>query len=357
MVVRKPTPKLKSILLIYTGGTIGMIRNEQDQTYEPFNFSLIESVLPELSRLACNIEVKSFDPPLDSSNMSPEIWSALARIIADHYQDFDGFVILHGSDTMAYTGSALSFMIEGLRKPVILTGSQLPINEIRTDARENLLTAIQIASLPDTPIKEVAIYFEYRLFRANRTKKMHAEVFNAFSSPNFPELAQAGVHLRIFRPTPDDAFKTIPFRIQEQMETKIGHQRFYPGLVYSLPQTFFFSPDVKGIILESFGAGNLPTDEALFDLIREGTKQGKIILNITQCPGGSVEMGRYATSKKLAELGVLSGKDLTFEAALTKMMYLMGKYEDPEEVKHFLIRNIRGEMTAERAYTRPPNSI
>lgn len=343
--------KKKRILLIYTGGTIGMVKKSSGSPYVPFDFTGIREKFPEIDHLGCEISVHSFDPPLDSSNIGPKTWMEIVRIIGEHYEEVDGFVVLHGSDTMAYTGSALSFMLEGLAKPVILTGAQLPINQVRSDAKENLITAIQIASHPDTPIREVCIYFEYKLYRANRTKKMHADTFSAFKSPNFPFLAQAGVHLYFRHPTPTDAYQGLRFRVQDIIDVHIGHVRFYPGLPYATLDNILLNPEYRGIILQSYGAGNLPTNDRLVKTIKESIKQGKIILNITQCSGGSVEMGRYATSSLLRKAGVLSGLDLTFEAALTKMMYLMGKYEDPSDVRYYLVRNIRGEMKAERAYT------
>lgn len=340
------------ILLIYTGGTIGMVKDKARKTYLPFDFKLIQEHFPEFERFSCEIEVVSFDPPLDSSNIGPEVWVKLARMIRENYQQFTGFVILHGSDTMAYTGSALSFMLEGLAKPVILTGAQLPIGEIRTDARENLVTAMEIASLPDQPIREVCIYFGYKLFRANRTKKTTADVFNAFESPNFISLAQAGVHLKFFRPTPSDAFNGQEFVVQENLETRIGLKKFFPGITHSVVDSILLKPEIKGIIIESYGSGNIPKNKELIESIRQSIEMGKIILNITQCTGGSVEMGRYETSRMLKEAGVLNGKDLTFEAALTKMMYLMGKYDDRDKVSYLLEHNIRGEMTSQRAYTK-----
>ena len=342
----------KKVLIIYTGGTIGMMKDEEG-TYHPFDFDLLQSHIPELNSLSAEVTGVSFKNPMDSSNMGPKVWIKLASIIQEHYYQYDGFVILHGSDTMAYTGSALSFIVEGLSKPIILTGAQLPIGEIRNDARENLIAAIEIAAHPDSPIREVCIYFEYKLYRANRSKKIHADVFHAFSSPNFRHLAEAGIQIRFFHPTPEDAYThgRIPFRVQDKLETRIGHIKFYPGL----DQIFFDSvlnhPETRGIIIESYGSGNLPTDPDLIDSIKRSIAAGKVILNITQCNAGTVEMGRYETSKLLAEAGVLSGLDLTFEAALTKVMYLLGKYKDPEQVKFFLVRNIRGELTGTRGYS------
>jgi L-asparaginase len=328
-----------------------MLRSKEDRTYFPFDLEHLLSHFPEIDRLASDIDFYSFNPPLDSSNIGPAIWVKIAKIIRDNYEKADAFVILHGSDTMAYTGSALSFMLEGLAKPVIMTGSQLPIGEIRTDAKENLVTAMQIAAHPKASFKEVCVYFEYKLFRANRVKKVHADVFHAFNSPNFPPLAQAGVKLNFYRPTPADAYNNIPFRVQEKLETNVTVVKFFPGITPELIEAVALRPEIKGVILESYGTGNIPTDPGLINAIRKTVDAGKIVLNITQCSGGPVDMGRYTTSKMLLECGVLSGSDLTFEAALTKMMYLLGKYEDKDQVRHFLTRNIRGEMNAERAYT------
>ncbi len=328
-----------------------MIKRKADGPYIPFDFSSIRSEIPVLDRLKCEVEVHSFSPPLDSSNIGPDIWVKIALVIKSNYEDYDGFVILHGSDTMAYTGSALSFMLEGLAKPVILTGAQLPINEIRTDAKENLVTAIQIASHPEKPIREVGIYFEYKLYRANRTQKVHADVFSAFGSQNFPALGEAGVHLNFRHPTPRDAYEGKTFGVHDKLNTDIGHIRFFPGINNETVDSILLHPKHKGIILQSYGAGNLPTNKALISILKQSIAQGKVLLNITQCSGGSVEMGRYATSAMLLKAGVLPGADLTFEASLTKMMYLLGKYEDIDQVKHYLTRNIRGEMRAERAYT------
>ncbi len=344
-------PKRKKVLIIYTGGTIGMIKRKPEGPYIPFDFKLIKSEFPELDRLECDVDVVSYDPPLDSSNIGPVVWAKIARTIGENYKRFDGFVILHGSDTMAYTGSALSFMLEGLSKPVILTGAQLPINEIRTDAKENLVTALQIASHPDRPIKEVGIYFGSKLYRANRTQKAHADVFSAFNSVNFPALVEAGVHLYFRHPTPTDAWKGIEFNVQDKLDTRVGHLRFFPGISAETLDSVLLSPNLKGIILQSYGAGNLPTDKGLIQSLKASIAQGKVILNITQCMGGSVEMGRYATSALLLQAGVLPGGDMTFEAALAKMMYLLGKYTDIETVRQMLVRNIRGEMRAERGYT------
>lgn len=329
-----------------------MLRSKEDRTYFPFDLEHLLSHFPEIDRLASDIEFYSFNPPLDSSNIGPEIWLKIARIIRDNYDRVDAFLILHGSDTMAYTGSALSYLLEGLSKPVIMTGSQLPIGEIRTDAKENLVTAMQIAAHPQSPFKEVCVYFEYKLFRANRVKKVHADVFHAFNSPNFPPLAQAGVKLSFYRPTPADAWENIPFRIQEELETNVAVVKFFPGITGDIIRSITMRPEVKGVILESYGTGNIPTNEDLIRAIRETVQSGKVVLNITQCSGGPVDMGRYATSKMLLESGVLAGADLTFEAALTKMMYLLGKYKNISDVNYYLTRNIRGEMSAERAYTK-----
>lgn len=340
----------KRVLVLYTGGTIGMVKSKEDGSYIPFDFTSVSSQFPEIERLDCDVDLHSFSPPLDSSNIGPEIWVKIAQIIHQRYAEFDGFVILHGSDTMAYTGSALSFMLEGLNKPVIMTGAQLPMNEIRTDAKENFMSSLQIASDPEQRIREVGIYFEYKLYRANRSKKVHADIFSAFDSPNFPPLVEAGVHLYYRHPTPQDAYRGEEFKVHTKLDVGIANLRFFPGLTPEAVEPILLHPKTKGVIIQSYGAGNLPTDSRLIALIEESIKQGKVLLNITQCNGGSVEMGRYSTSALLLKSGVVSGIDLTFEAALTKMMYLFGKLGDPEKVKFFLQRNIRGEMRSERAY-------
>lgn len=338
------------VLVLYTGGTIGMVKRKRDGAYIPFDFASMRSEFHEIERLDCDIEIESFNPPLDSSNIGPAIWVKIARIISDRYEQFDGFVILHGSDTMAYTGSALSFMLEGLGKPVILTGAQLPMNEIRTDAKENFMSALQIASDPERRIREVGIYFEYKLFRANRCKKVHADIFGAFDSPNFPELVEAGVHLYFRHPTPPDAYLGKEFHVMDKLDVEIANLRFYPGLTPTMIEPILLHPKTKGVIIQSYGAGNLPTDKSLINLIKESVHQGKVLFNITQCNGGSVEMGRYATSEMLLKAGVVAGADMTFEAALTKFMYLFGKLQDPKQVAYYMARNIRGEMRAERAH-------
>ncbi len=337
---------MNKILIIYTGGTIGMVTDAKTNTLIPFDFHQIKENVPELARLNYELVVHSFEPILDSSNMNPEIWAQLALLIKAHYDKVDGFVILHGSDTMAYTASALSFMLQNLAKPVVLTGSQLPIGEIRTDAKENLITALEIAATQKegkAMVPEVCIYFDYQLFRGNRAVKYSAEKFEAFSSPNYPVLAEAGVHLTFF-PNYIWPHSKAPFQIQTRFNPHIGVLKLYPGITAAAVRAITSAP-VDAIILETFGSGNTTTADWFIECIREATASGKLLIDITQCLGGSVVLGLYETSRKLLELGVLSGYDMTFEATVTKLMYLMGQNLSNEEVKKALATSMAGELT------------
>ncbi len=336
------------ILLIYTGGTIGMKKDFETGALKAFNFSKLLQRIPELKLLDCEIETISFDKPIDSSNMNPEKWAKIATIIEDNYNSFDGFVVLHGSDTMSYSASALSFMLENLAKPVIFTGSQLPIGDLRTDAKENLITAIQIASLRENGnavVSEVCLYFEYKLYRGNRTTKINAEHFNAFTSPNYPFLIESGVHLK----TNPELFlllkKGAPLKVHKNLDKHVVIVKLFPGISETVLAAIFDIPDLKGIVLETYGAGNAPTEEWFLNLLQKAIKRGLHIVNVTQCSGGSVHMGQYETSTGMKEIGIISGKDITTEAAITKLMYLLGQNIDQESFKNVFETSLRGEIT------------
>ncbi len=337
---------MTKILIIYTGGTIGMVQN-QNGTLVPFDFTNITSNVPELVRLNYTIDVHSFNPILDSSNMNHNVWIDLVSIIENKYNDYDGFVILHGSDTMAYTASALSFLIENLNKPIIFTGSQLPIGEIRTDAKENLITSIEIAASRDHNNKplvpEVCIYFDYQLMRGNRSKKVHADKFEAFHTPNYPLLAEAGVTLNFF--SDNIHFEPqLPVKFYHKLSNKIASIKIFPGLSSSFVESIIDAKDIEAIIIEGFGTGNTCTDTWFVELLTKASESGKILFDISQCQGGAVDIGRYETSKHLEKIGVISGHDITFEAAITKLMFLLANYDDINLIKNLLQNNLRGEM-------------
>src|SRR5665213_701551 len=338
---------MSQILIIYTGGTIGMMTDPQTKVLRPINFEQIMDNVPEIERLNCKIKVHSFDQIIDSSNMNPAIWSELAGLIEQNYNQVDGFVILHGSDTMAFTASALSFMLENLDKPVIFTGSQLPISAVRTDAKENLMTAIEIAKAKKNDrsrVPEVCIYFDYKLFRGNRSFKYNSSKFEAFRSPNYPILAESGVHLRfsindIRRPADGEKLK-----VHRNLANDVAVLKLYPGISARVVETIL-SADVRGIVMETFGAGNTTTDQWFTDLLKRAIDSGKVILDISQCKVGTVELGRYETSKQLKDIGVANGYDMTYESAVTKLMFVLGQSNDPREVKRLLETDLRGEIT------------
>ncbi len=336
------------ILLIYTGGTIGMEKKPGSDILVPFDFANIQDRIPELKLIEKEIDSVSFEQPLDSSNIRPKHWQQIAQIIFDKYEDYAGFVILHGSDTMAYTASALSFMLENLSKPVILTGSQLPIGDLRTDAKENIITSIEIAGAYENGkpiVPEVAIYFEFKLLRGNRTTKFSTDDFNAFHSPNYNPLATSGVYLKYYK------HRILPpssgiFDIHKTMVDKVFTLKIHPALRQEHLEYFLDMPDLKALILETYGAGNALTEDWFLTALKKAidTKNMKII-NISQCIKGSISPYKYETGKKLMELGAINGKDLTLEAALTKTMYLLSKNLSYPAFKKAFERPIRGEMT------------
>lgn len=335
------------ILLIYTGGTIGMIRNANTGALQPFKFDQLIDEIPELHEFDFKIDTFSFDPVLDSSNMKPEDWVSIAEVIEEKYDNYDGFVILHGTDTMAYTASALSFMFENLGKPVILTGSQLPVGVIRTDGKENVITAIEIAaaSANGKPIvPEVCIYFENQLFRGNRSHKFNAEHFEAFRSVNYPALATAGVHINYNCQAIHQAVDQ-EFRIFKNLNNNVVILKIFPGITADAVRHIFNTPDLKAVVLETYGSGNAPSNDCFLDCLREAISRDIVIYNVTQCRGGAVEMGKYETSKNLTQIGVIGGSDITTEAAITKLMYLIGHGYKGDKLRKYLQTSLRGEMT------------
>jgi L-asparaginase len=335
------------ILLIYTGGTIGMKKDFATGALKAFNFSKLLQRIPELKLLDCEIETISFENPIDSSNMNPEKWVDIATIIEENYVAFDGFVVLHGSDTMSYSASALSFMLENLAKPVIFTGSQLPIGDLRTDAKENLITAIQIASLQKNSaplVQEVCLYFEYKLYRGNRTTKINAEHFKAFASPNYPFLIESGVHLKINEDLLVKAKENKPLIVHKNLNNQVIILQLFPGISVAVLEAIIAIPNLEGIVLETYGSGNAPSDTAFLGVLEKAIDKGIYLINVTQCSGGSVQMGQYETSTALKKIGVLSGKDMTTEAAITKLMFLLGQKTPANEFKSVFENPLRAEI-------------
>ncbi len=335
-----------SILLIYTGGTIGM-KAGADGVLQPFDFSQILLQVPELERFACRVDYKVFCPLIDSSDVEPQLWVELARVIEENYRSYDGFVVLHGTDTMAYSASALSFMLENLSKPVIFTGSQLPIGATRTDGRENLVSAVEIASArrPDgtAVVNEVAIYFGSRLLRANRSTKVNSENFEAFSSPNLEVLAQAGINIRYNESLllPPSA---RPLKVYTSLDTRVSILKIHPGITPAVVRDILLGKDTRAVIIETYGAGNAPSKDWFLDMVRQANEQSKILVNVTQCLSGEVNMDLYATGKCMKECGVVSGHDSTTEAMLAKLFFLLGRDLDNAQIKALLETSLRGEI-------------
>lgn len=341
-----------SVLLIYTGGTIGMIQNPETGALESFNFDHLQKHVPELKRFNSRIETYQFTPPIDSSDMEPKLWAKLVKIISDNYEKYDGFVVLHGTDTMAYTASALSFMLENLNKPVIFTGSQLPIGMLRTDGKENLITAIEIASAKRTDgtpmVPEVAIFFQHNLLRGNRTTKTNAENFNAFNSFNYPVLAHAGIHINYDLDhirKPDSSRVLKPHYL---FDTNVIVLSLFPGIQEKTIANVLRIPDLKAVVMRTYGSGNAPQKEWLVRMLKEATERGLVVVNISQCMSGAVEMRRYGTGIHLAEAGVISGYDGTVESAITKLMFLLGHGLPPDEVRYRMNNCLAGEITKEK---------
>ncbi len=337
------------VLLIYTGGTIGMNVSRQTGALEPFCFDSLLERVPELRQFELAIDTRQFDPPIDSSDMTPDVWVRLVGLISQCYDSYDGFVILHGTDTMAYTASALSYMLENLTKPVILTGSQLPISRLRTDGKENLITSIEIAAAlcPDgtARVPEVCVYFDGHLLRGNRTTKQSADAFDAFESFNCPHLADAGVEIvyhdeHILWPQP-----SRPTAFHTHLDAGVVILSLMPGLREDIVRHIVGAPSLRGIVIRSYGSGNAPSHPWLLRALSEATGQGRVVVNISQCVQGQVAMTRYDTGLHLQQAGVLSGRDSTVESAVTKLMYLLGRYADPDDVRRYMQQSIRGEMT------------
>lgn len=341
--------ELPRVLIIYTGGTIGMVQNPQTGAHEPLDFGHLVGHVPELQNVPVNFQTLQFDPPLDSSNMNPELWCQIVRLIDDNYEGYDGFVVLHGTDTMAYTASALSYMLQGLSKPVVLTGSQLPIGVLRTDGKENLITSIEIAAAKDAiglaMVPEVCIYFQGLLLRGNRSKKLSSEEFSAFSSPNYPALARVGVHITWAHHHINHAISGERIHPSYKMSTDVAILRLFPGINQTTVESILNIPSVRGVVLETFGAGNAMTYDWFLETLHRAVMRGVVIVNVTQCLGGRVEMGIYETGNRLSQAGIIGSHDMTAEATIVKLMFLLGQGYSQSEIETLMQKNLAGELT------------
>lgn len=340
----------RSILLVYTGGTIGMKQDPETLALKPFNFNQILEEVPELKKFGCDIDTYSFDPLIDSSDMQPSFWVNLTSLIKENYHKYDGFVVLHGTDTMSFTASALSFMFENLQKPVVLTGSQLPIGMLRTDGKENLISSIEIAAAADEQghpmVPEVCIYFESQLYRGNRTTKYNAENFRAFRSANYPVLADVGIHIKYNTSLinyPDNWGGDLV--VNQKLDTNVAILKIFPGITPAVIDSILEMDGLRAVVLETFGSGNAPTSEWFVSRIKKAVHKGLIVVNVSQCHAGSVDMDAYATGVALKNEGVISGYDSTTEAAITKLFFVLGQHADNEIIKEVMSTNLRGEIT------------
>jgi L-asparaginase len=338
-----------NILIVYTGGTIGMVKDYKTKALKVFDFSQIVDKIPELKQLDCHIDSLSFEDLIDSSNMNTDYYVQIAETIEANYEKYDGFVILTGSDTMSYISSAISFMFENLQKPIIFTGSQLPIGDLRTDAKENLITTIEIAAARKNGkpiISEVGLYFEYKLYRANRTTKINAAQFEAFTSMNYPPLAESGVHLNfnesLLHSQKESAKKLV---VRKKLDTNIAILKLFPGITKNVVESILQIQNLKGVVLETYGAGNALTQAWFLDVLKTSIQNGIQIVNVTQCVGGSVILGHYETSVAMKEIGIVNGKDITTESAIAKLMYLLGENLGGKSFKRLFERSLRGEIS------------